>query len=144
MKTPLEIKPGTSFAVLRGPRGNRLERVTIERLTKTQAVDTKGNRWRLKDGIEVGAKPSGWSVPEYLEIWTDQHEQRMRADLVVSAYSKALLALDALKQSGPSILEQALPHLRAAIKAARLAGGQPSEPASPRPSGSRPPQACGG
>ena len=132
MPTPTTIsdpKPGDVFALVRHRNGeSAVERVKIERTTKTQAHDTKGRAWWRKDGSRVGAssKAFEWSSQRWdrLVPWTHEHEAMLAEQRINRTLAEALEALGKLQRTvGPdaprarAALARALPHIQAAVAA---------------------------
>lgn len=112
MANAIDPKPGDVFAL----PGHPPERVTIERCTATQAVDTKGRRWRLKHGDRLG------SSRETIRPWTDVDTAAIDEHERAVAYRRCLDALGAANyywQRLPTgeALARALPHLEDAVAA---------------------------
>ena len=112
--TDFDPQPGDVFACP-GYRNAPPERVTIERLTATQAIDTDGHRWRRSDGRRVGG--SG-----YIRAWTDKDTAEVEEYERTSEYCRLLDALGSTgcywhKLPKGARLAASLPHLRAAVEA---------------------------
>ena len=56
----LDVKAGDYICVFGRYNSSRVILYKVERLTKTQAVCGKGNKFRLSDGLKIGT--SGWYV----------------------------------------------------------------------------------
>lgn len=116
MSNAINPKPGDVFAIPAYRNGSPT-RVTIERVTATQAVDTQGRRWNLKTGIRVGS-----GNYESIHPWTEADTAAVEEHERAADYRRCLDALGASAfcwQRLPTgdALARALPHLEAAVAA---------------------------
>jgi hypothetical protein len=112
-------KPGDVFALntRRHSQLSHWEKVTIARVTKTQAIDTKGRRWLLRTGENVGG--SEWDKV-WLREWGPQHDQALKDQVMRRRYAKAMEALGApacnwSARVADDLMRARLPHLEAAL-----------------------------
>lgn len=115
------VKSGDVFAVVDHRSGScpRVTKVTIDKVSKTVAIDAKGGRWSIRKGRPVGASAWDW---KHLRPWTAEHDALVADSVVEWRYEEAMDALGAsgvYKKALADLekLRAALPHLEAAVKA---------------------------
>lgn len=121
MNTLENVQVGDFFALVTYRRGRccGVTKVTIAKITKTTATDTKGRHWSIRTGSNMGG--SEWDRVT-LQRWTSEHDALVENRRVERRYEAAMASLGAnglvwSKVGDVAAMASALPHLESAVKA---------------------------